>query len=106
MPGPDAMLKRSDLRLLAAWCRPRGISWLPAAAEGACAALWLMPPGRGVAAMLLVLDRTELRLLDAAGQELAAASDLPALLDAMDGGIADPPVPAGWNAHPARARAA
>lgn len=106
MPGPDAILQRSDLRLLAAWCRPRGIAWLPAATGGAGAALWLMPPGRGVEAMLLVLDRAELRLLDVAGQELAAASDLPALLDAMDGGVADPPRLAGWDTRPAQARAA
>jgi hypothetical protein len=106
MPGPEAMLKRSDLRLLAAWCRPRGIAWLPAATTGAAAALWLTPSGRAAEAMLLVVDRAELRLLDAAGQELAVASGLHALLDAMDGGVADPPAAAGWNARPAQARAA
>jgi hypothetical protein len=106
MPEPNATLQRSDLRLLAAWCRPRGIAWLPAAMSGTCPALWLTPPGRGTEAMLLVLGHAELRLHDAAGQELAAASDLPALLDALDGGVADPPVPAGWNARPVQARAA
>lgn len=109
MPGYDAVLKGSDVRLLAAWCRPRGFAWLPAAADGGCAALWLTPSARGTEAMLLVVEQSELRLLDAAGQELAAASDLHALLDAVDGGVADPPAAAIWSARlprPAQARAA
>ncbi len=102
MPAPSPLLERSDLRLLAAWCQPRGIAWTPAAAHHAGAALWLLPSGRGAEAMMLVVDRAELRLLDAAGQELATASDLPALLDAVDGGVADPPAVTSWSARPAR----
>ena len=43
--------------------------------------------------MRLVLNEPELRLEDAAGEALAAASDLPALLDAVDGGVAEMPLP-------------
>jgi hypothetical protein len=40
--------------------------------------------------MLLLLERTELRLLNEMGETLASASGLPALLDAVDGGVAEP----------------
>ena len=41
--------------------------------------------------MALVIGRRELRLQDEQGDTLASASDLPALLDALDGGVAEPP---------------
>ena len=41
--------------------------------------------------MLLVWSGEELSLEDEAGETLASASDLPALLDAVDGGVADAP---------------
>ena len=41
--------------------------------------------------MLLVVDDDGFHLLNAPGETLAAASDLPALLDALDGGVAEAP---------------
>ena len=40
--------------------------------------------------MVLCRERDALRLLDETGTVLAEASTLPALLDAVDGGIAEP----------------
>ena len=84
------MLRRADLLLLTGWCRARDMSWLPGRVGSGEAAVLLERRGHRAAAMLLVLDAGELRLLDAAGQELAVASDLQALLDALDFGVADP----------------
>jgi hypothetical protein len=94
------MLARAELLLLVAWCRARRMTCIPAGAGAGTAALLLQSVGRGADAMLLVVEPTERRLLHWAGQELATASDLPALLDAVDGGVADiPPSPA-WLGTP------
>ncbi len=90
------VLTQSDLLLLAAWCRARDMTWTPGRLTGDAACLLLEPAGGGRDAMLLVVGKGERRLLDAAGQELAAASDVQALFDAVDGGVADQPVPAPW----------
>ncbi len=63
--------------------------WMPARACNGATSVLLESARSGLDAMLLEIDAKELRLLDASGQELAAASDLPALLDAVDGGVAD-----------------
>ena len=89
------MLTRAELRLLTEWCRTRTMTWTAGQAGGDAPSLLLERPGRGADAMLLVVAATERRLLDAAGQELAVASDLPALLDAVDGGVGDA-APAVW----------
>ena len=47
--------------------------------------------GRPWQRMMLVLDEGELRLENELGETLASASDLPALLDAVEGGIAEAP---------------
>lgn len=72
--------------------------WLPGQASGR-AALLLERRGNRADAMLLVVEAEELRLLDADRQELAAASNLQALLDALDGGVADQPLRGGWPAR-------
>jgi len=41
--------------------------------------------------MLLVHDRHGFCLIDPLGELLASASDLPSLLDALDGGVAEAP---------------
>ena len=41
--------------------------------------------------MLLVLEQGDLRLENEQGETLASASDLPALLDAVEGGLGDLP---------------
>jgi hypothetical protein len=86
------MLTRADLRMLSGWCHARGMTWLPGRAEGSAVGLLLQ---RNSGSMLLASKAGELRLFDAAGQVLAVASNLPALLDALDGGIADRC--AGWR---------
>ena len=47
--------------------------------------------GRPWQRMILVLAEGELRLENELGETLASASDLPALLDAVEGGVADAP---------------
>ena len=42
--------------------------------------------------MMLILENQEIRLENELGETLASASDLPALLDAVEGGVADTPV--------------
>ena len=85
------MLEVTELRLLTGWCRRRGLRWQPFEAAAETARLLLEP----LAAlhpwqrMVLVADAEGLRLEDEACEPLAAASDLPALLDALDGGVAD-----------------
>ena len=41
--------------------------------------------------MMLILENHEIRLENELGETLASASDLPALLDAVEGGVADAP---------------
>ena len=83
------MLTRAELLLLAGWCRARNMTWAPGRPRAGTATVLLERSGRRADAMLLVVETAERRLLDADGQELAAASDLPALLDAVDGGVGD-----------------
>ena len=86
------MLGRGALRALAAWCAARGMRWTPARSDDGAPALLLERRGQPAAqAMLVVLREEGFRLVDAGGEELALASDLPALLDALDGGIAEGP---------------
>lgn len=83
------MLRQTELHVLSAWCRARGMTWAPGRAVGRRVAVLLERAQGGPDAMLLVLGGQECRLLDIGGAELAAASDLAALLDAVDGGVAD-----------------
>ena len=87
------MLDGPMIRVLNAWCGGRGLSWSAAHRTGAGAAILLRPAGFGRPwrRMMLVWDAGELRLEDEYGDTLASASNLPALLDAMDGGVADAP---------------
>ena len=86
------MVARGTLRALAAWCAARGVRWTPARGDDGGQALLLERRGQPAAeAMLVVLDADGFRLVTAGGEELACASDLPALLDALDGGVAEPP---------------
>ncbi len=89
----DSALGGSDLRLLTAWCGRRDMSWsvADAALDGPAMALIPRDARRPWQSMLLVLHRGEIRLQNEMGETLASASDLPALLDAVDGGVAEPP---------------
>ncbi len=86
------MLEGADFRHLARWCRQRRMQVQDAGAVRGAAAMRLVPDA-GPAAfgpMFLVAEPGEYRLLDGQGEPLAAASDLPAVLDAVDGGVASP----------------
>jgi hypothetical protein len=87
------MLDGSSIRTLSAWCGVRDLSWSAAHSIGDCDVMMLRPrdAGRPWQSMRLVLDGRELRLENELGETLATASSLPALLDAVDGGVAEPP---------------
>ncbi len=86
------MLALSDLSHLVDWCRRRGLSMGPARdADGRVAVLLAPLRTPHASVMFLLADEGELMLRDAAGSTLAAASDLPALLDALDGGVGRQP---------------
>ncbi len=90
----DTILERSELLALSAWCSRRDMSWSVATAEDHRPAMLLTPrdAGRPWQSMLLVLAAGDMRLHDEVGEVLATASDLPALLDALDGGVAEQPL--------------
>jgi hypothetical protein len=82
----NAIMSGGRLAVFSSWCRARGMTWLPG--SGA-AALVLRPQRRADGDALMIAQREgELRLLSRSGDVLAAASDLPALLDAIDAGVA------------------
>jgi hypothetical protein len=65
---------------------------MPARADDGSPALLLARRGQGHGEEMLVVLRDDgFSLLDSVGEVLASASDLPALLDAVDGGVAEPP---------------
>ncbi len=84
------MLDTADLRTLSLWCRQHRMSWMPGCSDSGEGGLLL----RGVAArcptteLLLLTDQRELRLIGDGGETMASASTLPALLDALDAGVA------------------
>ena len=85
------MLDGSTIRAVNAWCQGRALSWSAADRAGANAVVMLRPVGlsRPWRRMMLVWDGEELRLENEMGETLASASDLPALLDAVDGGVGE-----------------
>ena len=86
------MLGRSALRAVAARCTGRGMRWTPARSDDGSPALLLERRGQPAAEAMLVLLRDDgFWLVDGNGDALASASDLPALLDALDGGVAETP---------------
>jgi hypothetical protein len=88
------MLNVRELRILDRWCGARRLSWGSLPASEALAgrpALRIFTPGRdGPGAMYLTASARGFELRDGQGEALAFASDLPALLDAVDGGVAEP----------------
>ncbi|MDE2200332.1 MAG: hypothetical protein KGJ41_15055 [Rhodospirillales bacterium] len=94
------MLDFADLRRLTQWCRRRRMHWMPGRGPDGEAAILLSldaPPAgarAGGATILLLADEDGFTLLSDAFTPLAAASDLTALLDAVDGGVAESAGPA------------
>jgi len=85
------MLIPIDLKMLTLWCRSRAMRWLPLRSGAETAVLLLEPlaASRPWQRMRLSASDSGFLLADEVGQTLATASDLPALLDALDGGVAD-----------------
>ncbi len=100
------MLTRAELMVLGDWCQARDMIWTPGRAGGDSPALLLVRARGRNNAMLLVVEAAERRLLDIVGHELAVASDLPSLLDAVDGGVANSLTPLPPPAGRAAARVA
>jgi hypothetical protein len=92
----NGMLGVVELRILDRWCAARRLAWrgLPGPAMDGRAdgqSLRIAAPGRGgVDAMYLTGSAGGYVLQDFEGAALAIASDLPALLDAVDAGVAEP----------------
>ena len=90
--GARAMLDWAGLQTLSAWCNRHELSWTATAKAGGNAVMVLRAAAarRPWQRMLLVMENDELRLENEIGETLASASDLPALLDALEGGVAEP----------------
>ena len=89
----EVNLVGSDLRLLSEWCGRHDMTWSAAQSLTDAPAMALIPKDarRPWETMLLVLQRPEMRLENEMGETLASGTNLPALLDAVDGGVAEPP---------------
>ena len=85
------MADTSELRLLTRWCRDHAMRWQPLRTDADGTILLLEPAitRHPWQRMVLTADEAGFRLEDELGEALAAASDLPALLDALDGGVAE-----------------
>lgn len=85
------MLDSMDLRTLSRWCVGRQLSWSPGAQSDGAPVMMLQQrdPRHPWQRILLVLQASELRIENELGETLASASDLPALLDAVDGGVSE-----------------
>jgi hypothetical protein len=83
------MLNPQELRQLTRWCAARHLHWQPARSEEGAPAILLRPDIRRAAwhGMLLVESDDGVMLFDEAGDILANASEIPALLDALDSGL-------------------
>jgi hypothetical protein len=90
----EAFLHRIDFKGLERWCRTRQLTWT--AASQAAPAILLAPQetGRMWQRLVLVMANPDCRLENEAGDVLAIASSVTALLDAVDGGVADAPAAA------------
>ena len=86
------MLDIEDLHTLNRWCGARRLCWQPARTDAGAAAVLLQGRlgGPAWAGLLLASDDDGFVLLDGIGDRLAEASDLLALLDALDAGIGRP----------------
>ncbi|MDA8049536.1 MAG: hypothetical protein M0002_05955 [Rhodospirillales bacterium] len=86
------MQSASEVRVLSNWCHARAFRWL--AVGGPEERGMLLEPAAGRRPwqrVRLLADPEGWRLEDERGETLATASALPALLDAVDGGVAAEP---------------
>ena len=89
------MLEVAELRTLSSWCRVHAFHWAHTACDDGLGAMTLemSSPRHLVQRMTLILRDDGFYLVDNKGETLAAASDLRAVLDALDGGVAEPDLP-------------
>ncbi len=87
MPNPQ------ELQQLTRWCATRHLLWQPSRTEEGQPAILLRPHNGRLAwhDMLLVENDDGVTLIDEAGDVLADASEIPALLDALDSGLITSP---------------
>lgn len=90
------MLDVSELRALTTWCQERALSWSPLQGDAGDDVMMLESgeSRSGARRMFLFQKEGDFRLENAKGELLAKASDLPAVLDAVDGGVGEAPRPA------------
>jgi hypothetical protein len=87
-------LRPSDSVMIANWCRVRGLAWAPWRAQSGTLGVLISRPGQARAEACMISVRgDEFTLAAPGGATLAAASDLPAVFDALDAGVADAPLP-------------
>ncbi len=86
------MLDELTVRALDLWCDRGALSWSAAHLAGQTPVVILRPMDRGRSwrYLRLVLGEPESRVENEDGEILAIASDFPALLDAVDGGVGEP----------------
>jgi hypothetical protein len=85
------MLHADELKRLSAWCGVRAMTWRPLLRAGEAAVL-LEPRGQAGCWQRMTLARLDhaFELSAEDGELLAVSSDLRAVLDAVDGGVAEP----------------
>ncbi len=88
------MPSTAELKHLSRWCSARRLHWQPARTEAGAPAILLRSDSVLVAwhDMMLIEDDDGVALLDEQGDLLADASEIPALLDALDSGLVTRPV--------------
>ena len=91
-----------DLQTLSRWCAARRMEWLPGNSSDAGEVILIEPAsGNGLWPRLALFRQARLYgLVDEWGEILAEASELSALLDALDGGIAGGAEPGGSAVAP------
>jgi hypothetical protein len=93
------MTQPQELQHLTRWCAARQLLWQPSRTEAGLPAILLRPQHRlrPWQDVLLVHDDDGVMLIDETGTLLASASEIPALLDAVDSGIAAIRNPLSWG---------
>jgi|GEM_PF-4842047 len=83
------MLDQADRTVLVRWCRTRHVTWAALSGAPEHPVISLLAEEGPWAALRLSHEPSGWMLATEGGETLAAASSLPALLDAMDAGIAE-----------------
>ena len=89
------MPSTAELKHLSRWCSARRLHWQPARTESGAPAILLRGDSASVAwhDMMLIEEDDGVALVDEQGDLLADASEILALLDALDTGLVTRPMP-------------